>query len=79
MERRGIDGIGPIAFRDGKAGRAPAVLDVGVEGNRGLYRLVISPDMVKGVAGVDAVELFQQPLQRVGYGPGHLFDAVFVP
>ena len=43
LERRLIDGVGPIRFRNSKAAGAAAVLDVGIERHLGHHRLVVGP------------------------------------
>src|SRR5215471_10352372 len=78
LERWFLDGDGPVGFSDRKPLRATAVLDVGVERHIPLHRRVEPLDGLKGLTGVDAVELFDELLERVGGRLGNALDAVFI-
>src|SRR5581483_9670452 len=78
LERRLVDGVGPVRLVDGKALGATAVLDVRIELDVGAHRLVVGLDGRQRLRRVDVLELVAQLFQRVGAHLAHALDAVFV-
>src|SRR3990172_6867715 len=78
FERRLFDGVRPVGLVDPEAFGAAAILDCGVVRDVGANGLVIRLEFAQARVRIDAVELFDEFLERVGAHLGHALDAVLV-